>query len=316
MEYLNLSGTITAPEPGTEPQQEGCYVYQQQDTEDTFPCSGDQALLNELLRLMGFDIPVKEQPEEYSTRIKVKPKNGYTNLNISFSNNVNLTRKWDESENSQTLSISNSDFIESVNGGYLDLGSKLNLVETDKIRYASWIGTVYDAELNPILNKPSTIGITEDFHLPLPYPVNAELKITITETSEVFDLKITPRAGETENAYQTSMIVKTEGCESKPTRYEVNVPECYRNAWLDKYGWPGDGEGEGDTVTIDPPPEFVEQLDIEKEWCLCGNHKLQAVYPKSAEPEDISNICFGGPCDQINEPDCVPNDRAEGDEYC
>ena len=314
MQQLSASCTITAPEPDTEPRQAPCYVQQQQDVEDTVPCSGNQALLNELLRLMGFDIPVPEQPEEYSTQIKIKPKNAYTDLNISFSGNVTTDGgRWEQSEGTQSVSISGSDFVPSGAGGYVDLAEKLNLVETDKIKTAKWTGTVYDADLSP-LTISSIASVDSDNRLQLKQAVNGELLVTVSETYQIIDTKVTPRAGEGENAYQSSVIID---CDGVPARYEINVPDCYQNSLYNRSGWPGFGDGIGDvTVTGDGPPEFVDPVDAENEWCLCGNHKLQGRSPKSREESDMSNICYGGPCDQITEPDCVPNDREEGDEYC
>jgi hypothetical protein len=303
MSFISLGITISAQD--LKETKEPCYVQQQQDGEDTVPCSGDQALLNELLRLMGFDIPVPEQPEEYSSQIKVKPKNSYTNLNISFSDNVTTDGgRWEQSEDTQSVSISSSDFVPSGAGGYVDLAAKLNLVETDKIKSARWVGDVYDADLSQITIS-SIASVDSDNRLQLKQAVNGELLVTVSETYQLIDTKITPREGESENAYQSSVIID---CDGVPTRYEINVPDCYRNSWP--------GSEDGGAVIDDPPPEFVDPVDAENEWCLCGNHKLQARYPKSREEQDISNICYGGPCDQITEPDCVPDDREDGDEYC
>lgn len=302
MNELKGSCTITAPEPETKPRQEPCYVQQQQDAKDTVPCSGDQALLNELLRLMGFDIPAPEQPKDYSTQIKVKPKNGYTDLNISFSDNVTTNGgRWEQSESTQTVSISSSDFVASEVGGYVDLAAKLNLVETDRVRSAKWIGTVYDSKLSPITIS-SIASVDSDNHLILGQAVNGELLVTFSETSQIFDVKVPPREDAEQNAYDSSMIVQPEGCEEQqPTRYEIGVADCYPDELVS-------------VTVIDPPPEFVEPVEVERRWCLCGDNKLQGVYPKSAEPKDISNVCYGGPCNRITY--CVPNDREEGDEYC
>lgn len=312
MGYIAVSATITAAEPDTEPAAEPCYVYQQQDAEDTVPCSGDQGMLNELLRIMGFDIPAPEQPDEYSTQIKIKPKSWYTNLNISFSDNVIsdggvLT---EQSDSSQSVSIASSDFVRSGAVWLVDLAAKLNLVETDQIKSARWLGTVYDSDLSPVTIS-SAAHVDNDNSLRLDHPVNGELLVTVSEIYQLFDTKVTPREGEVESAYQSSVIVD---CDGVPTRYEIRVPKCYSDNWIDKYGWTADDDAF--SVIIDPPPEFVDPVDVENEWCLCGNHQLQARYPKSLEESDISNICYGGPCDQITEPDCVPDDREEGDDYC
>ena len=283
------------------------------------PCSGDQALLNELLRFMGFDIPVPEQPEDYSTQIKIKPKNGYTNLNISFSDNITTDGgRIEQTDDTRSVSIAIGDFVEAEGGGYVDIAAKLELVETDTVAGIRWVGDVYDTDLSELIPKPG-VTLDKDRRLPLSQPVSGELLVKVSETSQIFNIKVAPREDGGENAYQSSLIVQPEGCEGQPTRYEIKVPECYRNGWLDKYGWPGDGtggDGTGDVTINDPPPEYVDQVDAEDQYCLCGNHKLLGRYPKSREESDISNICYGGPCDQITDPDCVPDDREEGDDYC
>ena len=324
MENLTGSCTIAAAEPDAEPRQEPCYVHQQQDAEDTVPCPGNQSLLNALLRFMGFDIPVPEQPEDYSTQIKIKPKNGYTNLNIAFSDNITTAGgQIKQTDNTCSVSIAIGDFVEAEGGGYVDIAAKLELVETDIVTGLRWVGDVYDAQLSQLLPKPG-FTLDKDRRLPLSQPVSGELVVKVSETSHVFDIKVSPREDGGENAYQSSLIVQPEGCEGQPTRYEIKVPECYRNGWLDKYGWPGDGtggdgtggDGAGDVTIYHPPPEFVDPVDAEDQYCLCGNHKLLGRSPRSREESDISNICLGGPCDQITEPDCVPDDRDEGDDYC
>ncbi len=302
---ISDSATITAPEPETEPREEPCHVQQQPDAEDTVPCSGDEAMLNELLRVIGFDIPVPSLPEDYSTQIRIKPKNPYTDLNIDFSDNVSASPgRWEQTNDQQSVSLSSSDFVASGGTGYVDLGQLLNLVETDIIKSADWIGTVYDANLVAMSIKPS-IKIDDNNRLPLEQPVNAELLVTIAEEEKVFDLTVSPREGWAENPYQSSMIVQPEGCEAQPSRYEIKVPPCYPNSKL----FP-------DIIIPFPYPEFVKPVDAEDIYCVCGNNKLQARYPKSRQEADISNVCKGGPCDQYREPDCVPNDRKEGDEYC
>jgi len=309
MSTVNFSATILAPTSGATEATPPCQVIQQQDTTDTVNCSDDNELLNVMLRLLGFDIPVPTESEEYSTSVLVKPLNTYTNLNISLTKGTLSDPIIESGDSTKIVTIALSDFVATENGGYVDLTSKMDLTESDDITSARWVSNPTDSQMVSINPKPS-VSVDKNNRFSLDQAMGGRLLVNVWSIAERYKINITLGDGEVEGAYQSSLIVTAEGCEGRPTRFEIDVPECKQNALYNKYGWPGDGEG-GDTIIKEKIPE-VEGADAEQRYCLCDNHPFVGATPSSAAPADPDNACLGGSCDQIN-PTCVPDDGGNHD---
>lgn len=301
MNILSASTVIHALETDVDDRKEPCFVSQQEDTNKTTPCQGTGEILNGLLRLIGINIPIPEEPEEYSTSIQIKPKNTYIDLNLSLTHGVlsEPVIKAELVEQKTTVSI--GDFTKGDGIYYLNVTDMLDLVESDNITSAEWRGTPVDDNLGNI-SPPPQLSITEDGLIRSSTPANGIMLVRYHSTTINHDVVIEPREGAVDNFYESYIIIKAEGCSDDPFFYRIEVPDCYERRQLTKRFAnlvPGAGgtevEHEGPEDRPPTPPKGGENYSCE--YCLCNPGKLKSGDEnvcQSAETED--NTCSPKDC--------------------
>ena len=294
MNSLYLSGVITAQEPETETKEPPCFVYQQQDNEDTVPCNMAGDLLNSLLGLLGFDVPAPMDSETYSTTISVKPKNIYTDLNISLSRGFISDPVYDNGVVEKKISVSISDFSEKDGAYYIDVAGKIDLVESDNIISASWRGDPVDENLSKITPTPS-ISVTNDNQIKSTAPAEGVILIKYDSLTINYKVDIDPREGVTTGFYESYLVIDDGGCTGKPSFYKIEVPDCYERTQRIKSLIEGLGDGDGDAELGPPsPPKGGEEYTCD--YCLCSlNLKYEShngICPGSGQED--SDRCKSG----------------------
>jgi hypothetical protein len=303
MEMLTASCTISAPEPGTEPRQEPCYVQQQQDNTDTVPCNFAGDVLNSLLSLIGIDVPAPKETETYSTSIYVKPKNSYTNLNISLTHGSLSDPVYDSGVVERKVSVSTGDFTEKNGEYFVDVAGKLNLVESDNIISVAWRGTPVDDDLGAISPKP-TLSVDLEDKVKSSAPANGVILVKYDSLTINYRIDIGPREETGSGFYDSHLVVDDGGCAGRPSFYKINVPDCYERAQRIKAIQYGLYTPPRTSVEIerDPPspPKGGEKYTCD--YCLCTldlkSESHDGLCPGSGQ--DPSDRCKSGP----NHKDC------------
>ena len=296
MKLLTASCTITAPEPETEPRQEPCYVHQQQDNTDTVPCNFAGDVLNSLLSLIGIDVPAPKESETYSTTISIKPKNVYTNLNISLTHGNLSDPVYDNGVAEQKVSVSTGDFTEKNGDYFIDIAGKLNLVESDNILSVSWQGTPVDDDLGAIVPAPTlTVGL--DDKVKSSAPANGVVLVKYDSLTINYQVDVNPREDAESGFYDSYLVIDDEGCTGQPSFYKIDVPDCYERRMSIAEIFKNKGD-----VELGPPspPKGGEKYTCD--YCLCTlNLKYEShegVCPGSGQAD--SDRCKSGP----NHKDC------------
>lgn len=276
MDTASLSGVIIAPSSDTEEQP--CQVIQQQDTEDTAPCiSGAGNALNQMLSLLGIEIPAPKESETYRSTLTVKPKNVYTSINISLTHGDLSSPKYNSLINEARIDVSTGDWRLDNGNYYIDIRSSSDLVESDSISSASWAAPPIDDELKKISPTP-TISTTSDDKLKSNLPSNGVALVKYIETTSTYEFNIDPREEVESGFYESNLVINAEGCNNEPFFYEIKVPSCYesnRRAELLSSSSSYGGGGGGSDVTT-PPPKAKGGLEYNCVFCLCSNNLKSA----------------------------------------
>ena len=292
MKMLTASCTISALEPDVDPRQEPCYVQQQQDNTDTVPCNFAGDVLNSLLSLIGIDVPPPKESETYSTTISIKPKNVYTNLNISLTHGSLSDPVYDSGVVEQKVSVSTGDFTKKNGEYFVDVAGKLNLVESDNIMSVAWQGTPVDDDLSAILPKP-TLSVNLEDKVKSSAPANGVILVKYDSLTINYKIDLDPREDTESGFYESHLVVDDGGCTGQPSFYKIAVPDCYERrklaaSLLDKSA--------GDVQQGPPsPPKGGEEYTCD--YCLCTlNLKYEShkgACPGSGAEE--SDRCKSGP---------------------
>lgn len=296
MYELKASCTIAAPEPETETRQEPCWVQQLTDTEDTVPCSGAGDILNSLLSRMGIEVPAPKESETYSTSISVKPKNSYTNLNLSLTHGNLSDPVYKQGVATKKITVNIGDFIEDSGKYYIDLATKMDITDSDNIISAAWSGVPVDDDLAEIPATQRALSVTSENKIKANVPANGVIRVRYDELTINYKIDIPPRDGVESGFYDTHLVINAEGCEDAPFFYNVEVPDCY-----ERIQRLGQDDGSGDTELGPPaPPRGGEEYACD--YCLCTLDLKYETYaglcPGSGQ--EPSDRCKSGP----NHKDC------------
>jgi len=292
---LSASTTIIAPEPDAESIEEPCYVYQQQDNTDTVPCNFAGDVLNSLLSLIGIDVPAPKESETYSTTISIKPKNVYTNINISLTHGNLSSPVYDNGVVEQKVSVSTSDFSEKDGDYFIDLFGKLNLVESDNIMSVSWQGTPVDDDLGAIIPDP-LLSVGLDDQIKSSAPANGVILVRYDSLTINYQVDVNPREDVESGFYDSYLVIDDEGCTGQPSFYKIDVPDCYERRKSIASFFANQGGGDGDLEVGPPsPPKGGEKYTCD--YCLCTlNLKYEShegACPGSGQ--EASSRCKSGP---------------------
>ena len=291
---ISASTTIAAPEPEAVSKEPPCFVQQQQDNKDTVPCNMAGDILNSLLGMMGFDVPAPNESETYSTTISIKPKNIYTDLNISISHGSLSDPVYDSGVVEEKIPVSISDFLEKDGAYYIDVAGKIDLVESDNILSAAWQGDPVDEDLGKVIPKPS-LSVTSDNRIQSTAPAEGIILIKYDSLTVNYEIDLPPREGVTTGFYESYLVIDDGGCSGRPSFYKIKVPDCYERRARIQYLL--DQLDQGGDVTVGPPspPKGGEKYTCN--YCLCTlNLKYEShkgICPGSGQED--SDRCKSGP---------------------
>lgn len=226
MKQLSLSAVISAPAPGEESVEPPCFVYQQRDNEDTAPCNMAGGILSSLFNMMGFDVPSPRESKTYNTTISIKPKNVYTDLNISITKGTTSGPIYNNGIVEGKISVSPSDFIERDEGYYIDASAMLDLVESDNIISAVWKGIPYDDSLAAI-SPPPLLSVVSGNKIKSNGFAHGIILVSYDSFTIDYPIDILPREEVESGFYGSYLIVDVGECTGRPSFFKIKVPDCY-----------------------------------------------------------------------------------------
>lgn len=302
MNSLYFGGVITAREPGVDTKEPPCFVYQQQDNDDTVPCDMAGGILSSLFNMMGFDVPFPQESQKYNTTISIKPKNVYTDLNISITRGTTSGPIYNNGIVEGKISVSPSDFIEHDDGYYIDVSAMLDLVESDNIISAVWKGTTYDDNLAAIF-PPPLLSVVSGNKIKSNGLAHGVIIVSYDSFTVDYPIEISPREGVESGFYESYLIIDDGECTGRPSFFKIKVPDCYEYrqqvliSLIKQHQ-----QGEGGSLQLGRPGNPAGGERYSCDYCLCTlnlnseSHKGLCSTPDNQDSER----CISGP----NHKDC------------
>lgn len=247
-----------------------------QDSDNRKRCpNGQSALIDEIRSRAGFSVVDRSDDDNddvFTMPVFTQNRSGW-NSSLSMSHG-SLSEPETVTRNQTTkVQLSLGDFSSSgdkANPYKVDLASKILTgadLEVDFILSAKSPGRLFDSVGTVVYTSGTPLIISGD-NLLTRLPVVGNISVSYTVSGQLQTASIHPRDDVAAGNYDVSLwIASTCG---QVSNFEIEVPECYQQAWWGKNGYPGEEAGD---VEITEPPNYADQLDIDNNWLTCGRHK-------------------------------------------
>lgn len=318
------TGSITVTGPAASsgaPVSRRCVRVKQDNSKRTKCPGGATDLLKMLKRLMGLPSSDEDKPYDGVFRVPIVSQDDGQGHSISITHGTVGEPREELTRHNETIFTTPGDWAAAGDGFELELKDKLEFAP-DTVTSARLIGTARDSAGNPLLSATVRISGSK---LITGAACHAQIAVSYSAYTTTRQVEVPARGeeGDTENYYQSSLVVQSEcgGLE----RVKIEVPQCFEDFWqawkdlLDEWkklldGDDEDGEdGEDGDLTIDEDGEDPEGADLDLVWNFCGRHRLRSdslgVFDHL---KDNGEVCYPGVlCRDLTNPDCLPQGEEE-----